>query len=119
MKFIESEVWQSLIDVPFLPESGPKDHLSPTYGSSIAVLIFGMHRSGTSALAGMLNFAGLDLGGNLTPGHKDNPRGFFEHDEIWQIHDQLLRETGTSWRDIRQLPPHWRQHPAADLARDR
>ena len=72
-----------------------------------------------SPLAGMLNFAGIDLGDDLTPGHKDNPKGFFEHDEIWQIHDQLLRETGSSWNDIRKLQPHWQQSPAADQARDR
>lgn len=119
MKVIENEVRQFPIDVSSLPEAGSKDHPSPAQGPSIAVLILGMHRSGTSALAGMLNFAGLDLGGKLTPGHEDNPKGFFEHDEIWQIHDELLRETGTSWQDIRQLPPDWRQSPPANLVRDR
>jgi hypothetical protein len=119
MKVIENEVRQFPIDVPSLPEAGSKDRPSPAYGPSIAVLILGMHRSGTSALAGMLNFAGLDLGGNLTPGHEDNPKGFFEHDEIWQIHDELLRETGTSWQDTRQLPPDWQQNPPANLVRDR
>ena len=93
-----------------------KNDLPLIQEQSLAVLVLGMHRSGTSALAGMLNFAGLDLGGNLTPGRADNPKGYFEHDEIWQIHEQLMKEIGSNWNDIRSFPPRWREMSAVTLA---
>ncbi len=83
---------------------------------SKALLILGMHRSGTSALAGTLRLAGLDLGPNLTPGRDDNPRGFFEHDEIWRVHHTLLQALGSDWHDIRCLPAGWQQSDAAKRA---
>ena len=36
------------------------------------ILILGMHRSGTSALTGMLNLLDVDLGSELMKGAKDN-----------------------------------------------
>lgn len=82
---------------------------------SVAVLIMGMHRSGTSATAGALRLAGVDLGNNLTPGREENPRGSFEHDDVWQLHQRLLRELGSEWDDIRALPPQWPESDAARL----
>jgi GT2 family glycosyltransferase/glycosyltransferase involved in cell wall biosynthesis len=81
--------------------------------TSKSVLILGMHRSGTSALAGAIGLAGVDLGPNLTPGREDNPRGFFEHDEIWRLHQRLLEELGSDWDDFRALPAGWQDTAAA------
>ncbi len=75
-----------------------------------------MHRSGTSALAGALNIAGLYLGEYLTEGREDNPKGFFEHDEIWRIHQSLLVDLGSDWDDMRALPEGWRDGDAAARA---
>lgn len=72
-----------------------------------AVLVVGMHRSGTSALAGTLSMAGVDLGSRLVPPAADNPKGFFEHDAVGRIHHDLLVEIGSSWHDIRPLPDDW------------
>ena len=48
-----------------------------------AVLVLGMHRSGTSSLAGAL----IRLGGaaplNLMPPHETNPTGFWESSSSW------------------------------------
>jgi hypothetical protein len=71
------------------------------------VLVLGMHRSGTSALAGSLAALGLDLGTRLVPPGPDNPKGFFEHDAIWRIHQNLLEHLGSEWHDIRPLPDGW------------
>lgn len=71
------------------------------------VLVLGMHRSGTSALAGSLAALGLDLGTRLVPPGPDNPKGFFEHDAIWRIHQNLLEYLGSEWHDIRPLPDGW------------
>jgi GT2 family glycosyltransferase/glycosyltransferase involved in cell wall biosynthesis len=70
------------------------------------VIILGMHRSGTSALAGTLGLMGVELGSTLMPGHADdNPRGFFEHLGVVDVHDRLLASVGYTWDDPRSLPP--------------
>ena len=46
------------------------------------VIILGMHRSGTSMLAGLLVRMGLQTGGPLLPPAKDNKRGFFERYDL-------------------------------------
>lgn len=81
-----------------------------------AVLVVGMHRSGTSALTGILSLAGVDLGPCLVPPAEDNPKGFFEHNSVWQIHHDLLVEIGSSWHDIRPLPNDWPSGQAAKKA---
>ena len=81
-----------------------------------AVLVVGMHRSGTSALTGILSLAGVDLGPCLVPPAEDNPKGFFEHNSVWQIHHDLLVEIGSSWHDIRPLPKDWPSGQAAKKA---
>jgi len=91
---------------------------SPGQGCE-AVLMLGMHRSGTSALAGTLALAGVELGKRLVPPGADNPKGFFEHDAVWRIHHDLLVELGSSWHDIRPLPAGWVQTEPARRAQER
>ena len=79
----------------------------PSNVAPTAVLVVGMHRSGTSALAGTLSMAGIELGSRLVPPAADNPKGFFEHDAVWRIHHDLLVEIGSSWHDIRPLLGDW------------
>ena len=81
-----------------------------------AVIVLGMHRSGTSALAGTLSLAGLNLGTRLVPPAQDNPKGFFEHQQVWRIHHDLLVGLGSSWHDVRALPAHWEQTEEAAAA---
>ena len=65
------------------------------------VLIAGMHRSGTSLLALMLQKLGLDLGGDLLAPDQQNPDGYGEDRAIVNLQCQLLQEqTGPGgWRD--------------------
>jgi hypothetical protein len=68
---------------------------SPT--ASIAVT--GMHRTGTSMVAKMLRQGGLWFGDDdsfLNPA-PDNPEGFFEHERLVRLDDELLEATGGSW----------------------
>lgn len=77
-----------------------------------ALLILGMHRSGTSALAGVLSLAGADPGPSLIPPADGiNPKGFWEHREVVAIHEQLLGALGTAWHDDRPLPEKWWLRP--------
>lgn len=75
--------------------------------NNTAILILGMHRSGTSATTGVLHYLGVDLGSDLMPPGPDNPKGFFEHNGITVLHDELLNALGSSWDDPRVLPDDW------------
>lgn len=58
---------------------------------SRALVLTGMHRSGTSLVAGLLNRAGVSLGNTfIPPKANDNPRGFFEDAEFVEFHQALL-----------------------------
>lgn len=72
-----------------------------------AVIVLGMHRSGTSALAGMLDILGVQFGKSLLPPAVDNPRGFWEHEAIVDLNDRILAALGSSWDDVRPMPDSW------------
>lgn len=76
------------------------------------ILVLGMHRSGTSAATRVLNLLGVDLGSRLMPAGPDNPTGFWEHQDVVDLHEQLLAAFGMAWDDVRALPPGWLEHPA-------
>jgi hypothetical protein len=80
------------------------------------VLVLGMHRSGTSALTGLLSLAGLSAGDTLIASHRDNPRGYFEHPGIVAAHDALLAALGRRWDDPRAFPADWLGSSAARSA---
>lgn len=75
-----------------------------------------MHRSGTSALARVVNLLGADLGKHLMAAADDNKKGFFEHEPIVAIHEQLLTELGLHWSDSTSLPEGWLKTDAATKA---
>lgn len=62
------------------------------------IAILGMHRSGTSAVAGTLQAAGLYLGPVLRK-HESNRKGTRENLAIVQLHDEILAHSGGSWRE--------------------
>jgi hypothetical protein len=72
-----------------------------------AVIITGMHRSGTSAVSGALAQMDVDFGKNLTSPSRHNPKGYFEHPEIVALHDSLLQALGSCWDDYLALPSGW------------
>ena len=58
-------------------------------------LVLGMHRSGTSLLARIINIIGLYLNEEqlLSP-YSDNPQGFWEDERLVRLNDCLLQKTG-------------------------
>ncbi|MDP9141144.1 MAG: sulfotransferase [Pseudomonadota bacterium] len=60
------------------------------------ILVLGMHRSGTSCLAGSLQEAGLFLG-DVNTQARFNARGNRESRSIMDLHDQILADNGGSW----------------------
>lgn len=86
--------------------------------ASSPVLVLGMHRSGTSALAGLLSLAGVDFGERLIPADAGiNAKGFWEHEEIVAVHDRTFAALGLSWQDPRPLPEGWMENPAVNAFR--
>jgi GT2 family glycosyltransferase len=79
----------------------------------VAVLVTGMHRSGTSALTSALACMGFDLGRKLMSPSGDNPRGFWENVSFVELHERLFAELGISWDDPRPLPEDWLQRADA------
>lgn len=63
------------------------------------LVVLGMHRSGTSAVAGMLNMMGAYFGpeGIDTGAGPENPKGFWERRDIRQINDEVLQSAGADW----------------------
>lgn len=67
------------------------------------VLILGMHRSGTSSLAGMLKHYGLHLGEEISTENKHNLKGNQEHFPARKINNTLIKLHGGSWYDPRVI----------------
>ena len=62
------------------------------------VAILGMHRSGTSAVAGMLAEHGVEFG-PVRMRNRFNRRGNRELPELNRLHEELLRRSGGTWWD--------------------
>lgn len=75
--------------------------------SGPAVLVLGMHRSGTSAVTSALAHAGLDLGNpdHLMPPNAANPAGYFELDTVAEFNDRLLGTLECTWDTPNATPP--------------
>ncbi len=64
-----------------------------------AVLIAGMHRSGTSAVAGAVNLLGAAAPVHMIPASTDNPLGFWESPIVIGVNDTILRAGKSTWYD--------------------
>ncbi len=59
------------------------------------VIVGGMHRSGTSAMAGMLHANEVIMGKDedwYPPPMKENPKGFYENVRFRRVNDRILKE---------------------------
>ena len=75
------------------------------------LIVVGMHRSGTSVLARMLNLMGAYFGteGVSTGANRENPKGFWERRDVRNINDAVLHSVGCDWDrvsrfDVSSLP---------------
>lgn len=75
----------------------------------MGVLVLGMHRSGTSAIAGALEAMGFEVGpeNDLMPADVDNPEGYFELLSIVRANDDLLAHFGGRWDSPPDFAPNW------------
>lgn len=80
-----------------------------------AVLVMGMHRSGTSAITRVISLLGADLPSNIMPAHPlVNRTGFWEPQDIVSIHDEAMFSAGSSWNDVGLFPESWFNRGAAN-----
>lgn len=79
-----------------------------------------MHRSGTSVAARLHALLGAHLG---PPGHRmradaSNARGYWEHQLLTDLNDEILCRLGGSWHEPPELPAGWERAPElGDLRR--
>jgi hypothetical protein len=60
------------------------------------IAVLGMHRSGTSSVAGTLQHHGIELG-PVSEANRFNPRGNRELRKLNRLHDRILERSGGSW----------------------
>ena len=77
----------------------------------LGVLVLGMHRSGTSALARMFSMLGCDLPANLMAPDTGNDLGHWESNAVVTLNDQALSSAGSGWDDWLPLNPGWYASP--------
>ena len=74
------------------------------------IVVLGMHRSGTSALMGVLKTLSIEMGsvgsGFVGP-FSDNIKGFFELVDIVNLDERILGSLGSSWDSLHVLPENW------------
>lgn len=68
-----------------------------------ALLVLGMHRSGTSALTRAMSLLGAALPDNLMAARPANEAGFWESVDIQRLNDRVLDAFGSHWDDWRPL----------------
>ena len=79
----------------------PRTMNAPPPSRSLAVLVLGMHRSGTSLATEILSRLGLWVGTeeNLIGATEHNPRGHFELVAGVEFDNDVLRQAGGTWDD--------------------
>jgi hypothetical protein len=78
-------------------------------GRERVVCVLGMHRSGTSLIARMVNLLGVDFGPErrMLPPQPDNPKGFWEYIPFVMLNERILDRYGGRWHAPPDLPPGW------------
>jgi hypothetical protein len=78
-----------------------------------AIVVLGMHRSGTSCLAGMLAEGGVASAGDAVVRNWDNARGHHELRELIRLDEAVLAHSGGHWlappREVRWTDAHARE----------
>jgi len=72
------------------------------------IIVLGMHRSGTSCLAGFLQASGVFFGAPSSFKARagiENPKGFWERRDLRKICDSLLYSVGLDWDQVAEFDP--------------
>jgi hypothetical protein len=88
------------------PESEVSVSTAEERRSKTAILVLGMHRSGTSALAGALCVLGGGGPRTAMPPNSFNSRGYWESVPFVRANERLLSVIGSSWDEWQEVPLH-------------
>ena len=72
-----------------------------------ALVVCGMHRSGTSAFTRVFSLLGAELPRGLMAAAPDNPRGYWESQAIMELNARILSSARSSWDDPLAIAPDW------------
>jgi hypothetical protein len=70
-----------------------------------AILVLGMHRSGTSTVARVANLLGAALPTDLYPPDALNPTGYWESQHLVGLNEWVLQSAGATWSDCLRFDP--------------
>jgi glycosyltransferase involved in cell wall biosynthesis len=84
-----------------------------------AVIVLGMHRSGTSAVTRALSFLGTTLPQTLLPADKYNEPGYWESERIKTLNDEILATAESAWDDVAPFPDSWHLSESAQVLRSK
>lgn len=88
---------------------------SADWSGKPALVVCGMHRSGTSTLTRVCNLLGAELGeGLIAPLPNDNDLGFWELQELVDAHEAMLEHSGLTHLTAQPMPEDWRSNPALE-----
>ena len=79
----------------------------PAPAQRTALLVLGMHRSGTSLLTRILSLLGADLPSNLAGPNFGNEAGYWESLDLNALHEELFNALSLSWESLEKFPDHW------------
>ena len=102
----------------------PAPAASRDRSKKVGILVAGMHRSGTSAVARILSLLGCDLPRTLLAPHPSNERGFWESPELVKVSREILVSAGSNLEEWRAdewsgFDGRWYSSPVADRFRER
>jgi len=84
------------------------------------ICVLGMHSSGTSSVAAVLQLLGVHLGApdHFMPVPAERPKGFYENSAFVGVNERLLARLGGSWLEPPRMPVGWEgRRRFADLER--
>lgn len=95
----------------------------PSAPRNICLMVVGMHRSGTSALARTMSLLGADLPRTLMQGtdanKASNATGHWESEAAARLGDTILDSAGTDWRSPEPVAASWYRSARYAEMRDR
>lgn len=83
---------------------------SPSTDVATVICVLGMHRCGTSFFTRVVNLLGVYLGPEqslMESREVLNPKGFWEHNEIYKLNERILAEFGGSWHEPPDFQSGW------------
>src|SRR6476660_8194420 len=105
--WIEISIGREEYGKAYNPGMGRTTATNPRSPASSGLLVLGMHRSGTSALARVLDLCGADIGARILGESAGNEAGHWEDAFAVETHEQLLAAYGASWDAPLCLPSDW------------